>query len=401
MVKWKEYKIADICSVICGAGFKKSEFVDEGIPVIKTANIKSNKIILCGLSHVSDLVAEKNKKSRILYGDILFTMTGNKIDGNPNNRIGRIAIFKEKEPFMLNQRLCIIRPKVDFVDRDYLAYYLLSIEAQQYFTLREQISGSSVNISLSAIKEFAVKLPDMETQKRIVANLKKIDEKIEQCIRENDTLEQEAKECFENIFLKNPDPSWREGVLADLGTIVAGGTPSKSKPEYYSEEGIAWITPRDLSYNKSKFIYRGKTDISELGLKNSSASKLPAGTVLFSSRAPIGYIAIAAKEMATNQGFRSVIPHEEIGSAYIYYLLKSLLPTIKNLAVGAMFKEIAGSAMKKIPLTIPDPDALEKFNTFCNPVFAKQKSMEQKKYDLEKLREEMIFQVFSGANVLN
>ena len=85
-------------------------------------------------------------------------------------------------------------------------------------------------------------------------------------------------------------------MLSDLGTVVAGGTPSKTKPEYYSEQGIAWITPKDLSLNKSKFISHGEIDISELGFYKSSATKMPTGTVLFSSRAPIGYIAIAAND---------------------------------------------------------------------------------------------------------
>ena len=78
------------------------------------------------------------------------------------------------------------------------------------------------------------------------------------------------------------------GIVSDLGAIVGGSTPSKSKPEYYTKEGIAWITPKDLSINKSKFISHGENDITELGLKNSSASIMPEGTVLFSSRAPIG-----------------------------------------------------------------------------------------------------------------
>lgn len=80
-----------------------------------------------------------------------------------------------------------------------------------------------------------------------------------------------------------------------------GGTPSKSKPEYYAAQGIAWITPKDLSVDKSKFISHGENDISELGFSKSNAKKMPAGTILFSSRAPIGYIAIAQNEITTNQ----------------------------------------------------------------------------------------------------
>lgn len=103
----------------------------------------------------------------------------------------------------------------------------------------------------------------------------------------NANLEQQAQAYFQELFVDNADPEWTTGTISDLGTVVGGSTPSKAKPEYYTETGIAWITPKDLSINKSKFVSHGENDITELGLKNSSAVIMPEGTVLFSSRAPI------------------------------------------------------------------------------------------------------------------
>mgnify|MGYP002234061276 FL=1 len=133
----------------------------------------------------------------------------------------------------------------------------------------------------------------------------------------NDNLEQQAQSYFQELFVDNADPEWTTGTISDLGAVVGGSTPSKAKPEYYTESGIAWITPKDLSINKSKFVSHGENDITELGLKNSSAAIMPEGTVLFSSRAPIGYIAIAAGEVTTNQGFKSVVPKPEIGTPFV------------------------------------------------------------------------------------
>ena len=133
----------------------------------------------------------------------------------------------------------------------------------------------------------------------------------------NDNLEQQAQSYFQELFVDNADPEWTIGTISDLGTVVGGSTPSKAKPEYYTESGIAWITPKDLSINKSKFVSHGENDITELGLKNSSAAIMPEGTVLFSSRAPIGYIAIAAGEVTTNQGFKSVVPKPGIGTPFV------------------------------------------------------------------------------------
>ncbi|WP_248621475.1 restriction endonuclease subunit S [Enterococcus cecorum] len=214
----------------------------------------------------------------------------------------------------------------------------------------------------------------------------------------NNNLEQQAETIFHSLFVEKANPTWKEGVLSDLGTIVAGGTPSKSKSEYYSEHGIAWITPRDLSLNKSKFISRGELDISELGFSKSSAKKMPRGTVLFSSRAPIGYIAIAANEVTTNQGFKSVIPNKNIGTSFIYFLLKNLLPTIEKMASGSTFKEISGAGMKNVPIVIPDDMIIQKFNDFCKPIFQQQEMLEAESARLADIRDTLLPKLMSGES---
>lgn len=212
----------------------------------------------------------------------------------------------------------------------------------------------------------------------------------------NDNLEQQAQTLFQKLFIENVNFKWRKGTISDLGTVVGGSTPSKSKPEYYTEHGIAWITPKDLSVNKSKFIAHGENDITELGLKNSSASIMPEGTVLFSSRAPIGYIAIAAGEVTTNQGFKSVVPKAEIGTPFVYYFLKNALPTIEGMASGSTFKEVSGSTMKDVPALIPDSETLAKFNEFCGPLFGQQQMLERQNQSLAALRDSLLPKLMSG-----
>ena len=213
----------------------------------------------------------------------------------------------------------------------------------------------------------------------------------------NDNLEQQAATYFQELFINNANPMWQISTISDLGTVVGGSTPSKTKPEYYTNNGIAWITPKDLSINKSKFISHGENDITELGLKNSSATVMPKGTVLFSSRAPIGYIAISSNEVTTNQGFNSVIPYSEIGTAFVYFFLKHSLPVIESAASGSTFKEISGSAMKNIPAIIPDRNTLDQFNSFCAPIFAQQKILEEQNHSLAMLRDSLLPKLMSGA----
>ena len=123
---------------------------------------------------------------------------------------------------------------------------------------------------------------------------------------------------------------------------------------------------------------------------------MPAGTVLFSSRAPIGYIAIAANEVTTNQGFKSVVPHNNIGTAFMYYLLKLLLPTIEGMASGSTFKEISGAGMKNVPVVIPDDKTIENFNAFCCPIFQQQKILEAENSCLSNIRDTLLPQLMSG-----
>jgi type I restriction enzyme S subunit len=146
---------------------------------------------------------------------------------------------------------------------------------------------------------------------------------------------------------------WEWVRLGELGQIFGGGTPTSDNSEYFSEKEIAWLTPADLYNYNRKFIERGRRDISELGLKKSSAQLMPTGTVLFSSRAPIGYIVIASNPIATNQGFKSCSPYLVQVNQYIYCFLKSSVKKIEENATGTTFKEISGKTFGLIVIPLP------------------------------------------------
>ncbi len=275
--------------------------------------------------------------------------------------------------------------------KKYLYYYF------RQSGLRYLDSGSAQSqITISDLRNVRVRLPSINIQEKVVEVLSLIDSKIEINKAINDNLERQATAYFQELFVANANPNWKTGTISSLGTVIGGSTPSKAKPEYYTDNGIAWITPKDLSINKSKFISHGETDITELGLKNSSASIMPEGTVLFSSRAPIGYIAISNGEVTTNQGFKSVVPKPEIGTAFVYFFLKNNLPTIEGAASGSTFKEVSGSTMKNVPAVIPDTGTLAKFNDFCSLLFNEQKNLEQENQHLASLRDTLLPKLMSG-----
>lgn len=147
---------------------------------------------------------------------------------------------------------------------------------------------------------------------------------------------------------------WKEVRLGDVGKIVGGATPSTRNPQNYGGV-IPWITPKDLSINKERFIEFGERNISEQGLNSCSAKMLPKGSILFSSRAPIGYVAIAHTSLCTNQGFKSFVPDtEKMDSMFSYYLLKHNSENIANLGSGTTFMEVSGKVMSDYIVNIPD-----------------------------------------------
>lgn len=146
---------------------------------------------------------------------------------------------------------------------------------------------------------------------------------------------------------------WKNCLISDLGNVVGGATPSTKDPDNYNGN-IPWVTPKDLSSLAGRFISRGERNISKKGYDSCSAQLVPAGTVLFSSRAPIGYIAIAENELCTNQGFKSVVPNKETDSLFLYYLLLYNKDRIESKSSGTTFKEVSGAVMKNISVKVPE-----------------------------------------------
>lgn len=146
---------------------------------------------------------------------------------------------------------------------------------------------------------------------------------------------------------------WTECKISDIGMVVGGATPSTKKSENYENGTIAWITPKDLSAFSGRYIQRGERNITETGLKSCFTQLLPKNTVLFSSRAPIGYVAIAANEVCTNQGFKSIVPNANTDALFLYYLLKHNKDKIEGMGSGTTFKEVSGNIMKNIVVSVP------------------------------------------------
>ena len=147
--------------------------------------------------------------------------------------------------------------------------------------------------------------------------------------------------------------NWKKCKLEDVADIVGGGTPSTKNPSYWNGN-IPWLTPKDLSGYYARYISCGERNISDEGLNNSSAILLPTSSVLLTSRAPIGYVAIARNAIATNQGFKSLILKKGQYPLFYYYLLKANVEYIQHMGSGSTFKEVSGKVVKELEFFIPE-----------------------------------------------
>lgn len=393
-MSYETYRVADLIDEIAmgpfGSNIKVSCFVDSGVPVLNGSNLEGFSLSEKAFRFVTKEKADSLNKANAHRGDIVITHRGT---------LGQIVFIPQDskyDRYVISQSQFRVRCN-DKVLPEYLVYYFHTpIGQHKLLSNASQVGVPALARPSSTFQQIEVVLPELSIQKCVVEIISTIQKKIVNNQELNDNLEQQAQSYFQELFVDNADPEWTTGTISDLGAVVGGSTPSKAKPEYYTESGIAWITPKDLSINKSKFVSHGENDITELGLKNSSAAIMPEGTVLFSSRAPIGYIAIAAGEVTTNQGFKSVVPKPEIGTPFVYFFLKNTLPVIEGMASGSTFKEVSGSTMKNVPAVIPDAETLAKFSDFCAPIFAQQRILEEQNQSLATLRDNLLPKLMSG-----
>lgn len=377
--QWEVLNLEDICVSITDGAHSSPKSVENGYPMASVKDMNYFEINLSTCRQISEedylkLVKAKCKPEK---NDILIAKDG--------SYLKHVHVVKEEKEVVILSSIAILKPNIKKICPEFLRYYLLSPRAKTDLEMG-YVSGSAIRrIVLKDFKRFPVQVPSIGEQKAIAAILSSLDDKIKLNNQINETLEEMAQALFKRWFVDFEFPNeegqpyksssgemveselgmiprgWNVLKLDDIGEVVAGGTPSTKCQEYY-DGNISWITPKDLSGYNRKFIQKGERSITELGLQKSSAKMMPKGSVLFSSRAPIGYITIADNSLCTNQGFKSIVCNEKYMSKnYIYYLLKQEKDKIISIASGSTFKEVSGTTMKNYKIIVPHLSLLEKF----------------------------------------
>ena len=370
-----------------------------GVPLV-TAKIVKNGTI----NGYTEYIAEEDYDKWMVrgfpkVGDVILTTEA---------PLGEVALLKE-EKVALAQRIVCLRGKDNVLDNTYLKYYLQSGKGQKSLSARE--SGTTVTgIKQAELRRVDIEYPAYDDQRRIASILSSLDRKIELNNKINADLEEMAQAIFKNWFVdfepfkdgKFVDSElgmipegWKVGRLEDIANIVGGSTPSKAKPEYYTQKGIAWLTPKDLSSHPAVYSSRGEIDITQEGYNSTSTKLMPRGTVLFTSRAPIGYISIAQNDICTNQGFKSLVPRKA-GTCFLYCFLKYVTPEIENKSTGSTFKEASGALMKSLQVIMPEQKVFEEFEEIVSPLFARIEFLEKENSRLSLLRDTLLPRLMSG-----
>ena len=402
-MEWKEVRLGDIADVQTGpfgSQLHKENYVKKGTPIVTVEHLGNKWFTTQNLPMVSDEDKLRLLKYSSTEGDIIFSRVGS---------VDRCSyVSKEYSGWLFSGRCLRVRP-YSKINPEYL-YYYLSKEGTKRYIRNIAVGATMPSINTKLLNEVPIKFPSIEDQHRIASILSSLDRKIELNNKINADLEEMAQTIFKNWFvdfepfkdgkfveskLGMIPEGWKVGRLDEIADVVGGSTPSKAKPEYYTQNGIAWLTPKDLSNHPAVYSSRGEIDITQEGYNSTSTKLMPKGAVLFTSRAPIGYISIAQNEICTNQGFKSLVP-KKAGTFFLYCFLKYATPEIENKSTGSTFKEASGALIKSLQTIMPNQKIFEDFETIVSPLFTRIEYLETESSRLSHLRDTLLPKLMSG-----
>jgi len=299
----------------------------------------------------------------------------------------------------------IFRPvNEDSLNKHFL-YRIISSDVFIDYTVKTAKGTKMPRGDKNAIKLFPINLPPLQEQKAIAKILTSFDDKIELLQEQNKTLETMAQTIFKEWFGKYqigdelPD-GWRVGKLDEVLSICGGTTPSTKNPDFWGGK-INWTSPKDLSNSKGLFLLNTEKKITKEGLNKISSGLLPKGTLLLSSRAPVGYLSITHIELAINQGYIALLPQQYLSNNYMYLWLDKYMQVVKNAANGSTFLEISKTAFRNIECVVPLQDVLEKFDQIIEPIFSKVLYNITQTQSLTKTRDILLPKLMSGQVRVN
>jgi type I restriction enzyme, S subunit len=413
---WETHRLDKVATIIDSL-HKTPAYSEYGLPMVRVTDIKGGFLDLSGTLKVTDDVFEEfTRRHRPERGDIVFSRVGT---------YGNASYVASDAPFCLGQNTALIHPSMN----SRFLHYCLQSPA-----VREQIECSVVGstqktISLKSISALQIPVPPHQELEAIAHILGTLDDKIELNRRMNETLEAMGRALFKSWFVdfdavhakaEGRDPvlpkpladlfpdsfedselgeipkGWEVKTIGDIADVVGGSTPSTKEPAYWEEGAHAWATPKDLSALSVPVLLDTERRITGAGLAQISSGLLPKGTVLLSSRAPIGYLAVAEIPVAINQGFIAMKP--KAGTSNLFLLLWASVAhdEIVSRANGSTFLEISKANFRPIPVVRPSSRVMKAFERHVGPAYRRIVESACESRTLAALRDTLLPKLISG-----
>jgi type I restriction enzyme S subunit len=398
MPQFKKYKLGDLCSKITdGAHFSPKECRD-GLPMASVKDLTDSGITIpsCKRISESDFINLVRQGCSPDIGDVLIAKDG-------NSSLDTVCTYRQDEKIVLLSSIAILKPN-KLIISDYLKYYLSNDETKRF--LKENFrSGSAIpRVVLKDFKNVPLLIPDLLAQTRIASILSSLDDKIELNRRTNHTLEQIAQTLFNKYFVDDIDPEnlpegWRWGKLGDIYKTTSGGTPSRTKPEYYEGGNIGWVKSKELD---GGFILDTEEKITKDALKNSSAKLLPVHSVLVAMYgATVGEIATLSIEATCNQAICAILPNEDYAYSFVLQFLKLNKEELINRASGSAQQNISQLVVQNFELAIPPSVLVKEFHKVGESLFLKIESNLKENKHLMQIRDSLLPKLMSGEIEVN
>ncbi|MBQ3676699.1 MAG: restriction endonuclease subunit S, partial [Bacteroidales bacterium] len=290
----------------------------------------------------------------------------------------------------------ILRGKDGVSDSDFVYYLSRWDEVRDHAEHNMEGSSGRQRVPKQAFDNLYLCLPPLNTQRRIAAILSSLDDKIDLLHRENATLEQMAETLFRQWFVVEAKEEWEEGKLGDILSVKGGTTPSTKEPSFWDGD-IAWTSPRDVTTLNGLYLFETEKRITQKGLEQISSGLLPSGTLLMSSRAPVGVLAFAEMPLAINQGYIAILDDKGYSQEFIYLWLKTNMDLVHSYSNGSTFMEISKSAFKSLDIVIPPKEEVGIFAEKIKPYFEKIRMNEIQISTLIQTRDGLLPRLMSGG----
>lgn len=394
MSNFESYKIGDVGTVQTGpfgSQLHMSDYVPAGTPIITVEHFGENKIIHSNLPLVSDEDKQRLKKYTLQEGDIVVSRVGS-VDR-------RVYVTRREDGWMFSGRCLRVRCNPEIINGRYLSYYF-GLESFKEHIRRVAVGATMPSINTRILSDILISAPPLYEQETIAEILSSLDDKIDLLHRNNKTLEALAETHFRQWFIEDADDKWELTTVESAFETKGGGTPSTTNASFWDGE-ICWTSPRDLSSSNAVFMTRTQRTITIEGLKKISSGLLPTGTVLLSSRAPIGYLAITEVPVAINQGYIACLANDKYSPWYIHSWLKENMEIIHGVSNGSTFMEISKGTFRKLPFVIPSNERLYAYNEIAESWYKKILLNEKQIDQLQFLRDTLLPKLMSGTVTVN